>query len=49
MSGRDEWVGDLRVEIDTDVESKRGTEVFGAVEGVEGYFVQEEVCVVVPY
>lgn len=43
-----ERVRDRGVEFDADVEAEGGTEVFGVVEGVEGDFVEEEVCVVVP-
>ena len=44
----DEGVGNGGSEFDADVKTKGGTEVFCVVEGVEGDFVEEEVCVVVP-
>jgi hypothetical protein len=43
-----ERVRDRGVEFDADVEAEGGAEVFCVVEGVEGDFVEEEVCVVVP-
>jgi hypothetical protein len=33
----------------TDVESKGGSKIFCVVEGMEGDFMEEKVCVVVPY
>jgi len=48
VRGRDERVGDLGLEVHADVEAKGRTKVVGRVEGVEGDFVEEEVCVVVP-
>ena len=48
VGGADEGVGNCGSEFDADVETEGGTEVFCVVEGVEGDFVEEEVCVVVP-
>ena len=38
----------MGLEVDADVEAEGRAEIFGGVEGVEGDFVEEEVCVVVP-
>jgi len=48
VRGGDEGVGDRGGELHADVEAEGRAQVFGVVEAVEGDFVEEEVCVVVP-